>query len=250
MREAQLPCVPFSDGELAFFRRFIREPSASRNGVLRTAVDSWGFCARQTLGLLVVATCIPRSGLNTTAVLYQRILGNAITLLARLASLGEGGGKALRNDERCPMCELGLNENSPGVIRREWLTMPRSLERLQSILDDTRDQWSGFVCGACVNSATGPMCRGHTAVALDGNDKKTVDHTLDEQRALLDTLNLRLERYVQTFAPEGAGVIGGAGVAAVIAAAGWCAGWEALWVTAGHRLDGGSRDGSVSVSHH
>lgn len=248
MPEAHLPCVPFSDGELAFFRRFIRQPSVSQNGMLRTAVESWGFCARHTLGLLVVSACVPRSGLNTTAVLYERIAGNAITLLGRLASMGEGSGNALRNDERCPMCELGLDEGSPGVIRREWLKLPRSLERLQAILNDTRGQWSGFVCSECVNSATGPMCREHAAVTLDGDDNATVNRALDEQRGLLDTLKSRLERYIQTFAPESAGVDGGEGVAALIAAAGWCAGWGTLSLTAGNQLDGGdATNGSVSV---
>ena len=242
MLEAHLPCVPFSDGELAFFRRFIREPSVSRNGMLKAAVESWGFCARHTLGLLVVSACIPRSGLNTTTVLYQRVVGNAITFLGCFASMGGGDGKALRNDEPCPMCELGLNEHSPAMIRREWLMMPSSLERLRSISGDTRVQWSGFICGACVNSVTGPMCRAHAAVALDGGDKVTVNRTFDEQRGLLDTLNSRLERYEQTFEPESAGVDGGEGVAAVIAAAGWCAGWQSLSLALGNLPDGGTID--------
>jgi hypothetical protein len=242
MPETHLPCVQFSDGELAFFRRFILEPSVSRNGILRTAVESWGFCSRHTLGLLVVAACIPRSGLNTTAVLYQRVVGNAITFLGRFESMGEGSSKTLRNDEPCPMCELGLNVESPGVIRREWLTMPRSLERLRSILDDTRTQWSGFVCRACVNSETGPMCRRHAAAILEGGDNIAVNRTLDEQRSLLNALYSRLERYVQTFDPESLGVDGGEGMVALIAAAGWCARWRTLSLALSDPLDGSASD--------
>lgn len=228
MPEAHMPCNPFSDGELAFFTRFIREPSVIRNGMLKNTVDRWGFCARHTLGLLAVSASVPRAGLHTTAALHQRIVEQASSALQRCAAIGEGFGEALRGNEPCPMCELGLNERSTGLIRREWLTMPHSLKRLRSLLDDTRDQWSAFVCGTCVNSATGPLCRGHAVIAFQTDDETTVLHTLDQQRDLLDTLNLRLERFLQTFSPDKEGVDAGEGVAALIAAAGWCAGWQTL----------------------
>lgn len=229
MTVAQLPCEPFSDGEIAFFRRFIREPMAGRNGVLKLAVERWGFCARHTFGLLVVSASIPRSGLSTTALLYQQITSHCIAALERCSSLDKDCVEILRDSEPCPMCELGLDEDSPGVIHRDWLTLPKSLGRFRAMLEGTREQWSSFVCRACVEGAIGASCRVHAIRALETRiEHETVRGTLEEQQRLLQALRSRLERYVPTFSPDNAGVDAGEGVAALIIAAGWCTGWRIL----------------------
>ncbi|RFU44264.1 hypothetical protein [Paraburkholderia sp. DHOC27] len=248
MTQTLLPCEPFSDGELAFFRRFIREPSASRNSMLASTVEQWGFCERHTLGLLAVCASIPRAGLNAAAVLYQRMIRNAAVILQRCASTDDGCAHLLRNEEPCPMCELGLNENSAGLIRREWLALPQSLERLRSLLNDTYDRWSPLVCGTCVHLATGPLCRRHAADALPvGREAIGVSTSdvcaVDGELALLDTLDQQLSTYLATFLPESAGVDTGEGVATLIAAAGWCTGWEMLSLALGYRLVGGTARG-------
>ncbi|MFT4063647.1 hypothetical protein [Paraburkholderia sp.] len=242
MTQALLPCEPFSDGELAFFRRFIREPSGRRNGMLNCAIERWGFCQRHTLGLLAVCASIPRAGLHTAGTLYQRVTGNAIAVLRRCASAGAGNARSLRNDEPCPMCELGLDENSTGLIRREWLTLPHSLERLQALLNDTVERWSPLVCSTCVHLASGPLCRPHAAEALLAGGDADMS-TLDRQVAVLDALDRQLSTYLETFLPESTGVDAGEGLAALIAAAGWCSGWELLSLAVGYRLVGGAAHG-------
>jgi hypothetical protein len=229
MTQALLPCEPFSDGELAFFRRFIREPCANRNGMLSSTAERWGFCQRHTLGLLAVCASIPRSGLNTAAVLYERTTRNALVMLRRCAS----------------MCELGLNANSAGLIRREWLALPQSLERLRSLLNDTFERWSPLVCSTCVHLAPGPLCRRHMAEALlarrEAIGVSTAGApTVDRELALLDALEQQLSTYLETFLPESAGVDTGEGAAALIAAAGWCTGWEMLLLALGSRRVGGA----------
>ncbi|WP_454872166.1 hypothetical protein [Paraburkholderia xenovorans] len=248
MTQAPLPCEPFSDGELAFFRRFIREPSTSRNGMLSNTAERWGFCQRHTLGLLAVCASIPRSGLNTAAVLYERMTRDASVILRRCASTGDSCGQLLRSEEPCPMCELGLNENSAGLIRREWLALPQSLERLRSLLNDTFDRWSPLVCSTCVHRAMGPLCRRHAADALlvgcEASDTSTPGvSAVDRELAMLDTLGTQLSAYLATFLPESAGVDTGEGVAALITAVGWCTGWEMLSLALGYRLVGGTAHG-------
>ncbi|PRZ46794.1 hypothetical protein BX589_13258 [Paraburkholderia fungorum] len=245
MTQALLPCEPFSDGELAFFRRFIREPCANRNGMLSSTAERWGFCQRHTLGLLAVCASIPRSGLNTAAVLYERTTRNALVMLRRCASTGDGCGPSLRSEESCPMCELGLNANSAGLIRREWLALPQSLERLRSLLNDTFERWSPLVCSTCVHLAPGPLCRRHMAEALlarrEAIGVSTAGApTVDRELALLDALEQQLSTYLETFLPESAGVDTGEGAAALIAAAGWCTGWEMLLLALGSRRVGGA----------
>lgn len=244
MTPALLLCEPFSDGELAFFRRFIREPCGSSHGMLGVAIERWGFCQRHTLGLLAVCASIPRAGLHTAGILYQRVMRNAITVLRRCASTGDGYGQSLCSEEPCPMCELGLNENSAGLIRREWLAFPHSLERLQPLLNDTFERWSPLVCSTCVHLAAGPLCRTHVAEALQAGSEAADIPAVDRQLAMLATLDQRLTTYLETFLPESAGVDAEEGLAALIAAAGWCAGWEIFSLAVGYRLVGGTAHGS------
>lgn len=216
--------------------------------MLASTAERWGFCERHTLGLLAVCASVPRAGLNTAAVLYQRMIRNATVILRRCAATAEGSGQFLRSVERCPMCELGLNENSVGLIRREWLALPHSLERLQSLLNDTFERWSPSVCSLCVHRATGPLCRKHACEALltrcEANDVSAIDVSIvDRELALLDALDQHLFTYLETFLPESAGVDTGEGVAALIAAAGWCTGWETLSLALGYRLVGGTAHG-------
>jgi hypothetical protein len=176
-----------------------------------------------------VSASIPRSGLSTTAHLYQQITSHCIAALERCPSLDKDCVEILRDTEPCPMCELGLNEDSPGVIHREWLTLPKSLGRFRAMLEGTRELWSSFVCPACVEGAIGALCRAHAIRALETRiERGTARGSLEEQRKLLDALRSRLECYVPTFSPDNAGVDAGEGVAAVIIAAGWCTGWRIL----------------------
>lgn len=244
MTQALLPCQPFSDGELAFFRRFIRHPSTGSNGMLDCAIERWGFCQRHTLGLLAVCASIPRAGLNTAGLLYQRTIQNALSVLRRCTSTDVSYRQTVCSEEPCPMCELGLNEYSAGLIRREWLTLQHSLERLQSLLNDTFEHWSPFVCGTCVSSATGPLCRSHADAALLAGGAPFDVSALGRELAALDALNGQLLAYLETFLPEGTGVDTGEGAAALIAAAGWCAGWEMVSLAIGYRLVGGTAHGA------
>lgn len=244
MSQPLFPCQPFSDGELAFFRRFIRHPSTGSNGMLDCAIERWGFCQRHTLGLLAVCASIPRAGLNTAGLLYQRTIQNAIIVLRRCASTDVSYGQSVCSEEPCPMCELGLNEHSTGLVRREWLTLPHSLERLQSLLNDSFEHWSPFVCSACVSSATGPLCRTHADAALLAGGAPFDVSALERQLVALQALDRHLLTYLETFLPESAGVDTGAGVAALIAAAGWCAGWEMVSLAVGYRLVGGAVHGA------
>jgi hypothetical protein len=244
MTQALLPCHPFSDGELAFFRRFIRHPSTGSNGMLDCAIERWGFCQRHTLGLLAVCASIPRAGLNTAGLLYQRTIQNAITVLRRCASTDVSYSHSICGEEPCPMCELGLNEHSTGLVRREWLTLPHSLERLQWLLNDTFERWSPFVCSTCVSSAAGPLCRTHADAAMLAGGAPFDESALGQQLVALEALDRQLLAYLETFLPESAGVDTGEGVAALIAAAGWCGGWKMMSLAAGYRLVGGTAHGA------
>ncbi|MHB9842061.1 hypothetical protein Q8F57_045635 [Paraburkholderia terrae] len=234
MGEDGLPCVPFSDGEIAFYRRFIREPVASRSTMLRTIIERWGFCERHAFGLLTVSASIPRSGMNTAAVLFLHTTANAITTLDRQLAGISVGTSMLSNSDQCPMCELGFDEASPGFIRRQWLSLPNSLERLQALMNSTRESWQRTVCSDCGGPRGGITCRRHLAVPspAEADDPDRVD--LGMQRSFLEGCRRKLERYLLTFGPDGTGEEVGEGVAALVSAAGWCCGWRTLLIAVGY----------------
>ena len=226
--QEDLPCPPFSDGEIAFYKRFIREPALSRNAMLKSTVERWGFCERHAFGLLTVSASIPRSGLNTAATLYLHTSANAITVLDR-HPLGRAGGlRLLRNPEQCPMCELGVNQDSRGLIHREWLALPNSLARLGSLLNATDEYWRPTACPDCGGSGAGVFCRRHFIERLPDDEASLDRAELTVQRSFLEACRRSLEQYLLTFDPDGIGAVTGEGIAALIAAAGWCSGWEKL----------------------
>lgn len=234
MKDEELPCAPFSDGEIAFFRRFLRD---GENGwTLKASAERWGFCERHVFGLLAIAASIPRAGMHTASALFSQATTFALTAIERFLE-GTGSVHSFDTAEPCAMCELGLNEGSPAPIHRGWLALPRTLTRLQSLLASTRPYWVAIACLECTGAREGLLCRPHLIEAQRGEGAGARHRLLEIQQRGLEGICERLNEYLRTFEPDAAASAPGDGVAAVVAAAGWCAGWHLLW-----RADGSKHD--------
>lgn len=234
-----------SDGEVHFLWSFsfwgsIMEP-ATRWALRR----SWGFCQRH--GLLWVATSLAFLGwlgLHGPAIVYEDLMDRA-----RLAFRGPKVLRplrlrwALRDREPCLACRLGYGPHSPSRAPRRLLAQGRQMERVASFLAQTAPLWRRWICPRCARSGTAVLCRRHLLLAITGGRAD-----LDAQESYVRLLFRGVHRFSQSFRWERKGTDTVDDRACLVAAVGWCQGWDVLLSLGSHILppqSGVDVDGAV-----
>lgn len=122
------------------------------------------------------------------------------------------------------MCELGFGPESQGFIAADALATGRDPSYLREFMRSTESHWAASVCGICSGDGAVPRCRVHVLEAL----RTGAALDLAAQRALVERIGHHVRQFSRSFGWEARGTETAADRAALVSAAGWCAGWGAL----------------------
>ena len=191
--------------------------------------QSWGWCARHTLGFLAVEASVERGWLYQPAVLYEELMQQAVRALAPHWLFGRARAEVALGGSRCPACEAGWTRDAEAEAGEvDLVESGGRLEPLLAYASETRPWWMPWVCGACAESGGMPLCRPHLLTALQNG----LDVDLAAQRALVEEIAHHVETFRASFSWGRQGSETPVDRAALIGAAGWCAGWKAIreWI--------------------
>jgi hypothetical protein len=219
---------PFSRGEVGFLWWFIQ--GSIMTGEVRQAMRlGWGFCERHTCAWLVVEAAFRNGFLHGPAVLYDDLMAQALAAFDIAGPMrARRLAKRLRAGGPCLLCALEVGPDSEGFVNEARLRTGRDAGPLRRFMGECQPSWQDTVCGRCAGD--GPLrCRAHLVDDLDHG--RAVD--IDVQASHVRRVAQRLSRFEHSFVWERRGSATSEDRAALIAAAGWCAGWRSLLVVAG-----------------
>jgi hypothetical protein len=185
----------------------------------------WGMCQRHILGALAAEAAFRHGYLHGPAVLYADLMERALRAFELAGPLAAARlARRLRARARCQMCELGYGPASQGFISAERVQQGRDLSHLMSFLLECRSFWRESVCGRCASDDTKARCRTH--LLEDLRSDPSLD--LGPHRALVKRISRHMQRYDASFRWDLCGTDTSEERAALVSAAGWCGGWQAL----------------------
>lgn len=222
---------PLSRGEVGFLWWFI-QGSIMDSDVRWALRYGWGLCPRHTLAWLTVESAFRHARLHGPALLYDDLMRRAVQALElsgpwrtpRLA-------RRLRATGPCHLCALGFGPASSGFVSNERLRTARDVNPFRLFMRECGAAWAPWVCGRCVDRDTPVRCRPHLIADID----RGADLDIAAHRALVETLSRQISRYHDSFIWERHGTDTVEDRAALVGAAGWCAGWRALLELASNR---------------
>ena len=224
-----------SDGEVHFLWWFIQ--GSIMNPETRQRLHrAWGLCSRHAAGLLMVEAAYRHGWLHACAILYLDLVERAVAALAAGGPLaGERIRGRLRARGPCLMCELQLEQAGGGAASADLLARGRDPSQLRHFAASCRPFWTQQICPRCQAGAPGPLCRPHFVAAqrtppwLVGS----VDDLVRQERSALGAIARHLIAYARSFRWEHRGPDGPEDRAALLAAVGWCSGWDGLLAALG-----------------
>jgi hypothetical protein len=185
----------------------------------------WGFCQRHSLLWLATEMAfLSRLGLHGPAIVYEDLMDRA-----RLAFRGPKVLRplrlrwALRDREPCLVCRLGYGPHSPSPASPRWLAQGRQIEGVASFLTQTAPLWRRWICPHCDRSGTAVLCRRHLLLAIKGGRGD-----LDAQESYVRRLWRGVHSFSHSFRWERKGTDTVDDRACLVAAVGWCQGWDVL----------------------
>jgi hypothetical protein len=143
---------------------FFLDGSVQELEVRRRLRRGWGFCPRHTW-CLAVTEAVFRSDLRATAILYEDLLVNAATALARPAFRPSRILRRLRPGEPCLTCDY-VAIASPDPLYAGRLARVNRRERFTQLLVDASPIWLERSCPACIGGS-GLLCRPHLLAQRD-----------------------------------------------------------------------------------
>lgn len=215
---------PLSSGEVHFLGSFI-QGSIMLVETRRRLRLAWGMCQRHSLGTLRVEAACRHGYLHGPAILYADLMGRAARAFeAPLPLLRRQLARRLRERGPCLMCDLGYGPRSESFIVPQMLAAGRDPSQLVRFLRATEPQWRSAVCGVCARNGALARCRIHLREAL----RTGAVLELDAQRLLVAQILGHVQRFDDSFSWDKRGTDTPADRAALVSAAGWCSGWDAL----------------------
>jgi hypothetical protein len=215
---------PLSPGEVAFLRSFVQGSIMIIETRARLR-QAWGMCQRHGVGALCAEAAWRHGYLHGPAIMYADLMGRAVRAFgARGPALRGQLRYRLRERGLCLMCDLGFGPQSQGFITPDVLATGRNPRYLTEFMRSTEPHWAKSICGTCAGDGAAPRCRMHLLEALRSD--AVVD--LTAQRALVERIYHHVERFSRSFGWDERGTETAADRAALVSAAGWCAGWGAL----------------------
>ncbi|HYB44704.1 MAG TPA: hypothetical protein VEL75_23210 [Candidatus Methylomirabilis sp.] len=186
---------------------------------------AWGMCQRHAWGAVAAEASYRGGYLHGPAILYEDLLARALGAFDRAGSRRSPRILAwrLRDSGPCLMCEMGFHGSARGAFSRERSRAGRDPTAIRTIAAATRAHWITAVCGVCSGDCLPPRCRLHLLQELDGG--ASVDMAC--HRREVAELHSRLSAYARSFQWECRDTATDRDRAALLAAVGWCSGWEA-----------------------
>ena len=219
--------LPLSDGEVDFLWWFIQGSLMDADVRARLYLH-WGLCARHSLAFFVVESSFRPHLIHGCTILYSELMRRAARHLSddgihslipeRLAL------HFLRTSGPCHMCALGYGPHSPGNAPPERLAQGRDMSSAIRFASENSSGWQPYVCGACSGNGSGPLCRSHLVATVEGERGKSAA----AQRGMVKNIAAHMDRFDNSFRWEQRGTDSVEDRGALIAAIGWCSGWESL----------------------
>lgn len=213
------------DGEIHFLWWFIQGSIMDPEMRARLA-RAWGFCERHGLGYLAVDAAYRHGFLHGPAILFDDLMARALRALARSGPLAERRAHlGLRSGGPCPLCDLSMSPGSnAGAFTASLLRQGRDLTQLRQLARSGQGGWAPHVCGACAGDDRPSFCRRHLIAALDRGDVDARPNGL----ATVEAIAAGVATYHRACRWEDRGTDTASDRGALIAALGWCGGWEEI----------------------
>lgn len=184
--------------------------------------QSWGWCARHTLGFLAVEASVERGWMFQAAVLADELMGHAVRGLAPHWLFERARVEVALEGSACVACEAGLMQDQEADVGDADLVQAGGrLEPLRAFANATRPWWTPWACGACTGTGAARLCRPHLLDAL----RCGADVDLPAQRALVGDIARHAEAFAASFSWGRQGSETPADRPGLLGAAGWCSGW-------------------------
>jgi hypothetical protein len=219
--------LTLSDGEVDFLWWFIQGSIMDPN-VRARLYAHWGLCPRHALAFFVVEAAFRPHLIHGCTILYNELMRRAVHLLdgQRLYGLAPASvaRHGLRPSGPCHLCSLGYHALSPGNAPPERLAHGRDLANARAFAQESRRGWLPHVCGRCVGTGDDALCRPHLieTLAHDGGS------VLRRHRSTITDIATHLARFEHAFRWDSRGTDTEEDRGALIAAIGWCGGWQEI----------------------
>ena len=216
-----------SDGEVDFLWWFIQ--GSLMDADVRARLHAhWGLCRRHSLAFFTVESSFRPHLIHGCTILYAELMQRALRFLSdeglhclvpeRLAL------HFLRTSGPCHVCALGYGPATVGNAPPERLAQGRDLTNAIGFAAANSGGWQPYVCGMCAGNDAPALCRPHLIESMEKEGRGK----LGEQRERIQMITSHMERFDNSFRWEQRGTDTAEDRGALIAAIGWCSGWESL----------------------
>jgi hypothetical protein len=213
-----------SEGEIHYLYWYI-QGSIMVPDIRKRLRRAWGFCERHAWAALLVEAGFRSSFMHGPAILYEDILGSAISALD---VHGPFKNLHLRRNLRergpCMMCEMGFGPETKGKASPDVIERGGDSSNLRVFAEKTKKYWKRAVCGRCFGQESFYRCRKH--LIEDASNGSLGD--IPSHRDVIDYIFEHLVIYARSFRWECKGTDTEEDRAALISAVGWCSGWSPL----------------------
>jgi hypothetical protein len=224
---APLADGPLSEGEIHFLWSFI-QGSIMIPETRRSLRRAWGMCQRHAFGFLAVDAAFRHGWMHGPALLYADLMERARGAFALAGPFTAWRlSRRVRETGPCLMCSLGYGLHSPSLAAHEVVKRGSDLTEIRRFARATRPFWDRFVCGRCRGDGSALRCRPHLREDL----ARGLAGDIEEQAALVRAIAARVRRYARSFRWEERDTDTMEDRAGLIAAVGWCGGWD-VWLGA------------------
>ncbi|MHB9842062.1 hypothetical protein Q8F57_045640 [Paraburkholderia terrae] len=218
---------PLSDGEVDFLWWFIQ--GSLMDADVRARLHAhWGLCRRHSLAFFAVESSFRPHLIHGCTILYSELMQRALDVLndEGLHSLvpDRFALHFLRTSGPCHVCDLGYGPGAAGNAPPERLAQGRDLTNATRFATENSAGWLPFVCGLCACNDSPALCRPHLVAAM----QKDASKGAAAQRERIRTIAAHMHRFDNSFRWEQRGTDTAEDRGALIAAIGWCSGWENL----------------------
>lgn len=216
---------PLSTGEVNFLWWFI-QGSLMNAPVREDLRRGWGPCERHALALLVVENALRPHYLHGPVILFHDLMKRAVAAYAYAWPLHDLRTRhALTPTRPCHFCAMGIDASTTGDLPHERYLCASDETNLRAFMAKTYEGWRSWVCPTCTGAPGSVLCRRHILEVHEA----WAQGAFEDERARIGGLAEHLGRYERAFAVDYQGTDTIDDRAALIAAAGWVAGWGQLW---------------------
>jgi hypothetical protein len=216
-----------SDGEVDFLWWFIQ--GSIMDPDVRERLDAhWGLCARHNLAFFVVEAAFRPHLIHGCSILYGELMQRAANVLDDRGVHGlmpiNVSRYLLRATGPCHMCDLRYDERSAASAPPERFALGRDMSNARRFADENRRGWLPLVCGRCAGSDGPVLCRPHLIEGLGQMRSGAVR----SQYAYVEAIRAHLAKFENAFRWDHRETDTDEDRGALIAAIGWCGGWNEL----------------------